>query len=85
MESKKQRIIAKAAEAFPSYAELSDISHSARLVLKQVQKKIEEIGIYGDKSVVFSCNAIAEMKGLVSLQHLVWHKNIFFQFLFSPL
>ena len=78
IESKNQGIIAKAAKMFPMYLELSDISHSARLVLKHIQKKIEGIDIYGDKSVVSSCNAIVEMKGSVSLQHLMWHKITFY-------
>ena len=77
-ESKNQEIIAKAAEAFPLFAELTDISLSARLVLKHVQKKVNKIFIYGDKSVVSSCNAIVEMKGSVSLQLLMWHKNTFY-------
>ena len=78
MESKDQGIIAKAAEAFPSTVVLSDDSHSARLVLKHVQKKIKSLFIGGDKSVVSSCNAIVEMKGSVSLQHLMRHMNIFY-------
>ena len=54
---------------FPLYPALDDDSHSARLVLKHVQKEIEKIFICDDKSVVSSCNAIVEMKGSVSLQH----------------
>ena len=68
----------KAAETFPSYLALSDDSHSARLVLKHVQQQIKGIDIYGDKSAVSSCNAIVEMKGSVSLQHLMWQRNTFY-------
>ena len=63
---------------FPLFSRLNDDSHSARLVLKHVQKQIEKISIYNDKSVVSSCNAIVEMKGSVSLQHLMWHRNTFY-------
>ena len=62
---------------FPLFPALNDDSHSAKLVLKHVQKQIEKIFIYDDKSVVSSCNAIVEMKGSVSLQHLMWHRNTF--------
>ena len=61
----------KAAEVFPSIAELSDISHSARMVLKHIQKQIQSVYVDGDKNVVSSCNTIVEMKGSVSVQHLM--------------
>ena len=78
MESKNQEIIGKAAEAFPLFLDLYDSSHSTRLVLKHIKKKMESINIYANKSVVFSCNAIVEMKGSVSSQHLMRHKNTFY-------
>ena len=78
MECKNQGIITKAAEAFPLHPYLNDDSHSTRLVLKHVQKQIESIAIGGDKSAVSSCNAIVEMKGSVSLQHLMLHRNTFY-------
>ena len=65
---------------FPPTAEFSDNSHSARMVLKHVQKQIERIIIGGYQSVVSSCDAIVEMKGSVSLQHLMWHRNAFHSF-----
>ena len=50
------------------------------MVLKHVQKQIGKIIIGGVKSVVSSCNAIMEMKGSVSLKHLMLHKNTFYSF-----
>ena len=77
-ESKNQGIIAKAAEALPLDLVLSNNSHSTRWMLKHVQKKLRTITIVGDNSVVSACNAIVEMKGSVSLQHLMWHRNTFY-------
>ena len=51
--------------------------HSTRLVLKHVQKQIESIDIDENESAVSSCNAIVEMKGSVSLLHLMLHRNTF--------
>ena len=83
-ESKNEGIIAKAAEMFPLHLGLNDYSHSARLVLKHVQKQIEKISILGNKSGVSSYNAIVEMKDSVSLQHLMLHRNTFYSISAQP-
>ena len=70
----------KAAEAFPLRSYLNDNSHSTRLVLKHVQKQIESIVIDENKSDGSSCDAIVEMKGSVSLLHLMLHRNTFYLF-----
>ena len=60
---------------FPPVIGLFDDSHSTRLVLKQVQRQIERIHIYANKSVSSSCTAILNIPGSVSLQDWIVYAN----------
>ena len=54
------------------------------MVLKHAQNQIDEIYVHGDKNVVFSCAAVMEMQGSVSLRGFTFfYKYILLQFLNS--